>query len=188
MKNKLIVVMITLVFGYKNSNAQITQSTIKPIAANTINVGLPQCSVTLTEDTTYKRTAPNANSPVRDDYYYPYYNLLITGIPNDTAYVSLQLFEKYIPNSPYTTTPLQTARNPITLDNHGYAYIRLNPNVNYPDNHNYAEQSLYFVFQQTIMPRIKWTYVGTNHYKLNVNVHYKNKNLKDKDLDSYIIF
>jgi hypothetical protein len=188
MKNKFIVVMALIVFGYKSSKAQIQQSTIKPIAANTINVSVPQYSVTLTEDTTYKRVAPNANSPVRDDYYYPYYNLLITGMPKDTAYVSLQLFEKYITNSPYTTTPLQTAWNPIILDNNGYAFIRLNQDVNRPDNHNYAEQSLYSLYQRTIMPRIKWMYVGANHYKFNVNVHYKNKNLRDKDLDSYIIF
>lgn len=188
MKNKFILAILLIVFGYKSSSAQITQSTVKSTNANNANVNVYQYSVTLTEDSTKKVTAPNASSPVRDDYYYPFYNLLITGMPNDTAFVTFQLFEKNIPSSPYITVPLQTTQVPIILDNYGSAYFKINKDNAKSGNPNLSEQRLCAEFKEKISQRIQWSFVGSNRYRLYASVRYFNKNLRDKKMESMVVF
>lgn len=178
--------MLLIVFCYKNSKAQITQTINKPVINKTI-VNTHQYTVTLSADSS--NPSIRKFTSVIDSNLNISCNLEITGMPNDTAMVYLQLFERNSRSSafPGTTTKFSHPVM-IILNNDGYAYFNLNKDHRIYSNSNRAELQLCNELSTAIQPQVNRGRIFANLYKLGALVVFGNKNLRDRTLESSIIF
>jgi hypothetical protein len=193
-KNKIILSILLIVFLVKNSTAQVTQSTIRPaIRNNTATVNVPQYSVTLTKDTTFKIPNPYMVTAFRDTNYYPHYILEITGMPNETLYISFQVSAKTKPSWSNSTTLGVVYRQPVVLNNNGIAILNLktdSDSYSFPTSlEKTLSNGLYTIINPIINNSVKFSYVGANFYRLNAYVEFtKNGGLTDKYVESFVAF
>lgn len=186
MKNKFVIAILFFVFGYKNITAQISQSTIKPVINKTI-VNTHQYSVTLSPDSTNRSIHKFLS--VIDSNLNISCNLEITGMPNDTAMVILQLFERNSRSSAFPGMASKTGQPVIiVLNNEGYAHFNLNKDNRVFSNPNRGEQQLSLQLSNAIQSQVKLGYIGASLYKLGTRVIFGNKNLQDRTLESSIFF